>query len=178
MPVKETPKSIGFRWSYIALPAAVLVIVIIITGIFYGKLPQEVAYRFSGSTAVSRLARNALLAWALGAQLVFTLLSVALTISITGAMRRMQLPETGLNRTIFAAIGNIIGLPQIIIAYATLDIFLYNTYEKSLPSAWVFALLVMFIAGVVLVVFFISALIQSQKSKKEIISGSKSDVRK
>jgi uncharacterized membrane protein len=177
-PIKETSKNIGFRWAYIAAPAAVLLIAVVIAASLYGKLPQETAYRFSGGVPVSRLDRAVFLAWALGLQLVFVLLALALTFSITSAARRIQLAETPLNRMLFAIIGNIVALPQIIIAYAMLDIFLYNIYEKAFPPLWVFAVVVMFAGGVILAVFFARAVAQSRKLKTEKISGSKTDVRK
>lgn len=175
---KETRKSISFRWAYIILPAAVLLIALILAAVFYGRLPPETAYRFSGGVPVSWLDRGGVLAWALGLQLVFVLLSLAITFLVTGASRRMQLTETPLNRRLFAIIGNVTALPQIIIAYAMLDIFLYNIYEKALPSLWVFALAVMLTGGIVLAAVFARAFVQSRKLKTENISGSESDVRK
>ena len=175
---KETRKSTGFRWTYIILPAAALFIAVTIAAVLYGRLPQETAYRFSGGVPVSRLDRAAVLAWALGLQLVFVLLSLAITAFVTMASRRMQLAETPLNRTLFTIIGNVVALPQIIIAYAMLDIFLYNIYEKALPPLWIFALAVMFIGGIVLAAVFARAFVQSRNLKTENISGSESDVRK
>jgi hypothetical protein len=175
----KSPKNIvTFRWTYIALPGAMLLITLVLAAIFYGKLPQETAYRFSGSTPVSRLDRGSVLAWALGLQLVFAALSLAITFLITSAARHMQLVETTLNRTVFAIIGNLVALPQIIFAYAILVIFIYNIYGKTLPPLWAFALAVMVIGGVILVVFFTRALMQSRKLKTEIISGSESGARK
>jgi uncharacterized protein YacL len=176
--LKETRKSIGFRRIYVAFPAAVLLIAIALAGIFYGKLPQETAYRFSGGTPVNWLDRQTFLAWALGLQFVFVLLSLAMTLFITMAVRRILPTETPLNRMVFGIIGNVIALPQIVIAYAMLDIFLYNIYEKSLPPLWAFALAVMLAGGIVLTALFVRAVAQSQKLKTVNTSGSESDVRK
>ncbi len=175
--LKETRQNITFRWTYIVLPAAVLLIAFVLAAIFYGKLPPNTAYRFSSGVPVSWLGRGGVLAWALGLQLVFVLISLAITFLVTSAARRMQLTETPLNRVLFAIIGNVVALPQIIIAYATLDIFLYNIYEKALPPLWAFAILVMFAGGVVLAVLFARAFAQSRKSKAKNISGSDADVR-
>ena len=161
--LKEARKSIGFRRIYIAFPAAVLLIAIAFAALFYGKLPQEIAYRFSGGAPVSWLDRQTFLAWALGLQLVFVLLSLAMTLFITMAIRRVLLTETTLNRTVFSIIGNVIALPQIVIAYAMLDIFLYNIYGKSLPALWAFALAVMVVGGIVLTVLFARAVAQSHR---------------
>ena len=44
---KQTPdKNIAFRWTYIALPAAVFLIAIVLAASFYGSLPPDVAYHF------------------------------------------------------------------------------------------------------------------------------------
>lgn len=173
----NTPKIVSFRWSFVALPLAMLLISIVLAVIFYGRLSPEVAYRFSNGHPVSSASRGALLGWSLGLQLVFTLLSLAMTALVTYAARRMQVIETPLNKMLFAIIGNVVALPQIIIAYAVLDIFLYNIYVKSLPSLWAFALLVMVVGGAILAVLFARAMAQSRKLKLEKPTGSESDAR-
>lgn len=176
-PLKDTPKDIAFRWAYVLLPAAVLLIALIISAVFYGKLPRETAYRFSGGLPVSRVSRGGFLAWTLGLQLIFVLLALTVTLLITGTARRMCLAESHLNRTLFGIMGNMVALPQIIIVYAMMDIFLYNIYGKALPALWAFALAVLFAGGVIMAVLFIRAFMQSRKLKTENISGSESDVR-
>jgi glucose uptake protein GlcU len=69
-------------------------------------------------------------------------------------------------------------LPQIIIAYAMMDIFIYNIYDKTLPSLLGFTILVMLAGGIILAVYFTRAVRQSKKLKKEKSSGSEFDVRK
>jgi uncharacterized membrane protein len=173
----KVSESVRFRWTYIALPAAVLVIAVIIAAVFYSRLPAETAYRFSGGLPVSWVSRGGFTAWAIGLQLVFALLSLAVTLFIITAVRRLQLAESRLNRTLFAIIGNIMALPQIIAVYATLHILLYNIYEKALPPLWIFAVAVMAAGGIILAVFFARAIAQSNKLKTKNITGSKSDVR-
>ncbi len=175
--LEKIPSTITFRWTYVALPMAVLFLAVIITAVFYGRLPAETAYRFSGGLPVSWVGRGGFTAWSLGIQLVFTLLSLAVTYFIITAVRRMQLAESRLNRTLFAIIGNIMALPQIIAAYATLHILLYNIYAKTLPPLWIFAVAVMAAGGIILAVFFARAIAQSNKLKTKNITGSKSDVR-
>ena len=170
-------KNISFRWTYVILPAGILLIAIILAAVFYSKLPTETAYRFSGGTPVNWINRSGFLAWAIGLQLVFALLSLAITLFITHGAKRMELTETALHRRLFAIIGNVMALPQIIVAYAMLDIFLYNIYGNTLPPLWAFALIVMFAGGVILAVLFVSAFAQSRRLKSEIISGSETDAR-
>jgi uncharacterized membrane protein len=176
-PDNATPRSIGFRWSYIVLPAAVLVIAVILGTVYYGRLPAETAYRFSGGEPVSTAGRGAVLAGALGVQLVLVLLSVCFTLFVTMLARRIQVAETPLNRMVFGIIGNLVALPQIIIAYAMLDIFLYNINETALPSLWIFALGAMVAGGIVLAVLFTRAVGLARRLKTANISGSDSDVR-
>jgi uncharacterized membrane protein len=176
-PEKET-KRIGFRWAYVAAPVGVLLIAIIIALVYYWKLPHEIAYRFSHGMAVNQVARGTVLAWALGLQLVFTLFALAITAFITMGARRMLLAETPMLRVLLAIIGNILGLPQIIIAYAMMDIFIYNIHGKALPSLLAFTIIVMLAGGIVLAVYFSRAVTQSKKLKKENSSGSESNVRK
>jgi hypothetical protein len=161
--LKKEDKTIRFRWGYVALPLMVLFIAIIIVAVFYGRLPGDTAYRFSGGEVVSWVGRGAFLAWGLGLQLVFVLLALALTLLITTAARRIQISETALNRMVFRLIGNIIALPQIIIAYAMLDIILYNIYAKTLVPLWAFAIIVMFTGGVVLAIMFTRLFMQSRR---------------
>jgi hypothetical protein len=86
--------------------------------------------------------------------------------------------ESQLNLRLFAIIGNIMVLPQIIAAYATLHILLYNIYAKTLPPLWIFAVAVMAAGVIILAVFFARAITQLNKLKTKNITGSKSDVRK
>jgi hypothetical protein len=154
-----------------------LIIAVILAAVYYGRLPAETAYRFSGGVPVKWLGRGSVLAWALGLQLVFVLLSVAMTLMVTGASRRLQITETPLHRRLFTIIGNVVALPQIIIAYGTLAIFLYNIYGQTLPPLWVIALVVMLAGGVVLAALFVRAFTQSRRLKTEKVSGSETDVR-
>ena len=48
-PADKPEKKIGFRWSYIVLPLVILLISIVITIYFYGKLPDAVVWRFNSN---------------------------------------------------------------------------------------------------------------------------------
>ena len=60
--------------------------------------------------------------------------------------------------------GNIIALPQIVLVFVMGDIFSYNVYEIHLMPIWLFALIVMVVGGVIMAIFFISAIRQAQAS--------------
>ena len=153
----------NFRWTYIVLPAAILLLSVILTAFFYRLLPDEVAYRFSGGEPTHWSGRGGVIAWVIGLQLVFALLSLAITYITTSASRRLQLDETDLNRSLFTIMGNLMALPQIILLFAMLDIFLYNAYQIKLIPLWVIALVVMVLGGIILGVFFIRSIRQSRR---------------
>jgi hypothetical protein len=54
--------------------------------------------------------------------------------------------------------GNMIGLPQLIICFAMLDIFSYNAYGIHIMPVWIFALLVIGLGLIPLGMFFIQAI--------------------
>ena len=144
-----------FRWTYIVLPAVILFLSVILTAFFYRLLPDEVAYRFSGDAPTHWFSRGGVTAWALVLQLVFALLSLIIAYIAATASRRLQLGESDLNRSLFTIMGNLTALPQIILFFATLDIFLYNAYQIKMIPLWVIALVVMVLGGVILGVYFI-----------------------
>jgi hypothetical protein len=51
-----------------------------------------------------------------------------------------------------------VALPQIILGFAMLDIFSYNSYQIHLMPLWIFALIVMGLGGMALGIFFILAI--------------------
>ncbi len=57
--------------------------------------------------------------------------------------------------------GNMVALPQIILCFAMLDIFSYNSYQIHIMPLWVFALIIMGLGGIILGVFFIRAIQQA-----------------
>jgi len=152
-----------FRWTYIVLPAAILLLSVILTAFFYRLLPDEVAYRFSGGEPIHSFGRGGVIAWVMVLQFVFALLSLAIAYIATSASRRLQLDETDLNRSLFTIMGNLMALPQIILFFAMLDIFLYNAYQIKLIPIWVIALVVMVLGGIILGVFFIRTIRQSRR---------------
>jgi len=149
-----------FRWTYIVLPVAILLLSVILTAFFYRLLPDEVAYRFSGGEPSHWSGRGAFIAWVLILQFVFALLSLAIAYLATSTSRRLQIDESSLNRSLFTIMGNLMALPQIILLFAMLDIFLYNAYQIKLIPLWVFALMVLVLGCIILGVFFIRSIRQ------------------
>ena len=159
-PSKETTsrQSITFRWTYIILPIAILFLCIILAGYFYHLLPGEVAYHFQDDSPNKWMSRGAIIAWMLTPQLLLSLLAGAIvwgTIRLSAHFR--QAVNTGVEKMI-SLMGNMVALPQIILGFAMLDIFSYNSYQIHLMPLWIFALIVMGLGGIILGIFFILAI--------------------
>ena len=154
-------KNISFRWIYILLPVAIFLISVILAVYFYRLLPPEVAYRFSDGEPASWMNRGAIIAWMIIPQFVFALFALAV-ISVAAAVgTRLGLAESTPVRKLLSIMSNMVVLPQIILTFAMLDIFLYNAYRIHLIPLWVFALIIMVLGGIILGIFFIQALRQS-----------------
>jgi hypothetical protein len=61
--------------------------------------------------------------------------------------------------------GNMVALPQLVLVFAMLAIFSYNSYGIYLMPLWIFALIVMGLGGVVLGIVFFLAVQQSLARK-------------
>ncbi len=162
-PVKETAtkKTLPFRWVYIILPLAILLLSVILTAYFYHQLPTEVAYRFKPDGSPDKwLNRGMIIVWALTPQLFLALLAGVITRGITNlGIPHRQTESNWLNpEGILFLIGNMMALPQIILCFAMFDIFSYNSYQLHIMPLWVFALIIMGLSGVILGIFFINAI--------------------
>ena len=62
------------------------------------------------------------------------------------------------------AMGNMVALPQIILIFAMLDIFLYNAYDIRLIPLWIIVIVVLLLGTIILGVFFFRTLQQFQES--------------
>ena len=155
---------LAFRWYYIIAPLVVFILSVILVAFFYQKLPDEVAYHFQsdGTPDSSPLSRGTIILWAILPQFLLTLLAAATTWGATKLGAQFKVTATvrrGVER-ILLLMGNMITLPQIILCFAMLDIFSYNSYQIHIMPLWVFALIVMVLGAIILGVFFIRAIRQ------------------
>ncbi len=159
-PVEQaaTTATPAFRWWYVALPLAVLVLSVALVAYFYRLLPAEVAYHFtSDGTPDGWLSRSAAVLWTLLPQFLLTLLAGATTWGIAQLDSLFKSTQsTGLRLgQLLAVMGNMVALPQVILFFAMLDIFSYNSYEVRILPVWAFALIVMVLGAIILGVFFL-----------------------
>lgn len=159
-----TVENLAFRWKYVMLPVAILLLSIVLASIFYPQLTDEVAYRFNlDGEATKWTSRSTIIAWMLGPQLLLSLTAGAITWGMVKLGRQAIQTASGLIRPekIILLMGNIIALPQIVLGFVMLDIFSYNVYGIHLMPIWLFALIVMAVGGVILAIFFIQAIRQT-----------------
>ena len=166
---------LSFHWRSIALPVVILLLSIIITIYFYHLLPGEVAYYFKDGTPAKEVSRGAIIAWTLVPQFIMALLATAIVWGIIKMSARFPQVESDRVQRILSIMGNMFVLPQIILSFAMLNIFSYNSYRIHLMPLWLFALIVMVLGGIILGVFFTRAIrqilratrIAADKSSKE-----------
>lgn len=140
---KESAKAKGlsFRWNYIVLPAAILLLSVFLSIYFYRLLPAEIAYHFKFDGTPDRwLGRGVVVAWTLIPQLILTLLAGAAVWIITKmSIFSRHTESTWIKpKKILLFMGNMIALPQFVLFFAMLDIFSYNSYQTHY-TIWVFA---------------------------------------
>ena len=101
-----------------------------------------------------------MLAWLVIPQFVLALFALGVTSVATLLGTRFRIAENTPVQKLISIMGNMVALPQIILTFAMLDIFLYNAYQIHLMPLWVFALIVMVLGGVILGIFLIQAVRQ------------------
>ncbi len=148
-------KNITFRWIYILLPVVILLLSVILAAYFYRLLPPEVAYHFEDGAPDRWMSRSAIIAWLVIPQFFLVVLGIAISGGTTILSARFQPAENSPVRKALSVMGNMVALPQIILTFAMLDIFLYNAYQIHLMPLWVFVIIVMVLGVIILGIFFI-----------------------
>jgi len=157
-PAKEatTMPTLPFRWNYIMLPLVFLSLSIILSAYFYHLLPAEAAYHFKlDGTPDKWLSRQMIIVWALLPQLFLTLMAGAITWGVTklGYLFRQTESTRIKPERILSVMGNLVALPQFIVFFAMLDIFIYNKYQIHLMPMWIFLVIILGLLTIALVIF-------------------------
>ena len=159
-----------FRWSYILLPLAILLLSLILAAYFYHLLPTEVAYHFKLDGTPDRwLSRPMSMVWALVPQLLLTLLAGGIIWGITrmGILSRQAESTWVKPERILSLMGNIVALPQFIVCFAMLDIFSYNSYQTHIMPMWIFLVIILGLATIALGLFLVLIFL---KAKQQLTS--------
>ena len=159
------------------LPVFFFMLSLALSAYFYRLLPAEAAYHFKLDGTPDRwLGRGAAVALVLMAQLFFTFMAAALVliiIKISAFFRQTVNPSIKSER-ILQLMGNMLALPQLLILFAMLDIFRYNSYRTHIMSMWVFLLIILGLATIALVLLLVSIF---QKAKQQQTSPPKTKER-
>ena len=132
------------------------------TAAFYSRLPEQVAYHFEDGSPDRWLSRGAFIAWLLIPQLLFTALGYIVVRVVLLSARYWPAEDTLMN-SMLPVMGNMAGLPQAILAYAMLDIFLFNAYDIKLIPLWIVAVIIMVAGVAVLGVFFFRVIREARR---------------
>jgi len=141
-----------------------LLVTLVLIAVFYPRLPEEVAYRFQDVSPDKVLSRAAFITWLIIPQLLLTLLAFVIVRVVLMSARYWPDEDTPI-RKLLPVMGNMAALPQVILTFALLQIFLYNAYQTELISIWVFALIIMIAGGIVLGAVFFQAFRQSRRQR-------------
>jgi len=163
---REKAKGLSFRWSYVIVPLALLLLSIILSAYFYHLLPTEVAIHFKPDGVPDKwLSRGMTMVWALLPQLLFVLLATAIAWGVTKlSILSGQTGDTGVKlKRIVSLMGNLIALPQLIVCFAMLDIFSYNSYQVHIMPMWILLVAILGLATIALGIFVIFILSKARR---------------
>lgn len=166
----QEKQSIGFRWKQIIFPAVILAISIILAAVFYGRLPESVGWTFRSDGSPDRWAnKGALVFWILGLQAFFLLAASGIIKGIASIYNRYTDSDSGpMNPGVMIGImGNMLVVPQVIIFFAMIDVFSYNSYQTHFLPLWLNALIVLLAGGIILGIFFVRTGLQVWRVNKE-----------
>ncbi len=164
---QNAPNPLKFRLSFVALPLAVLLLVIALSAIFYAQLPDEVYYRFdtSGSPSGNPIAKGSLVMLMVGVQLaLFGIAYIA-----TRSVGRVQLFRDNVNNFWFnptrllTLMGNMPAIIQLIMAYVLVDAIVYANQTDHLMPLWLFAVIVLVSGGILILIFGVPIVIKAYK---------------
>jgi uncharacterized membrane protein len=161
-----TGKGLAFRWTYILLPLAVLLLTIILALYFYPRLPAEVATHFQPDGTPTRLlSRGVSLVWLLAPQLFLILIAAGTTWGITkiGLLAQSAADSWVRPHRILQFMGNAFALPQLVLFLVMLDIFGYNSYQIHIIPLWASVFIVVGLATVVLAILLAALIARARK---------------
>jgi uncharacterized membrane protein len=161
-----TNKGLAFRWTYILLPLAVILLSIILALYFYPRLPAEVATHFQPDGTPTRLFnRDISIVWLLAPQLFLILIAAGTTWGITriGHLARPNTDSGIRPHWILQFMGNAFALPQLVLFLVMLDIFSYNSYQIHIMPLWASVLIVVGLATVILAILLAALIAQARK---------------
>jgi uncharacterized membrane protein len=158
-----------FRWSYVAVPLAVLAVTVGAAVFFYRLLPPRIVFGYGeGGVATRDGGRDVIIAILLAGQVVFAFGSAAVALIVAKIAERVAKGGAAIAtaaQSITSVMSNMVVLPQLILCYLTLDILVFNARGMRLPSVLLFTVLVIAVGGAVLGVLLVRAIQQARVVK-------------
>lgn len=164
-PSKPAP----FRWRFVVLPLTICLLTVAMTAWFYGRLPLEVATRFSSDgSPLGTSTRATVVMWALLPQLLLTMLAFAVAWGATriSALARSVQGAAFSMDTLLLLMGNMVALPQLILGFAMLNTFSYNAYQVRPVPLWTVVIIVAIAGAGIIGAFFISLIRKAMAGNK------------
>jgi hypothetical protein len=134
--------------------------------VFMSSLSPEPAFRFdSAGNPVSYGAKTSVVIISLIVQLIFIAISWSAGKIVTAFINRLGMPESSgqQSQKVISISANMIMLPQLIAAFISLDIFIYDIYKFHLLPVWAFAAITMVVGGI-LIIWRIRNIMRSNKA--------------
>ena len=142
----------------------ILLLAIILTIVLALWLPAEIAYNFKIDAPDQLTSRSVFLTWTLLPQFFLTLLAVIIVGGVLWLSRHFTKGESALPVRLLTIMGNMVALPQLVLLFTMLDVFLYNAYEVHIMPLWLFAVIIMLAGMIILGVLFFQAVQARQKA--------------
>lgn len=127
------------------------------TLVFMPLVSAEPAFRFNSAGAPASFAgAPMIIAVSILVQFLFVVTGWFIGKGIKNFINRLNMPQSaGLQaQKVISVAANMIALPQLIAAYISFDIFIYDIFNRHLMPVWIFATITMIIGGIFLCVRF------------------------
>jgi uncharacterized membrane protein len=175
--VNQNPEPLKFRIRHIILPLSVLVLTAVLAVLAFGRLPEDVYFRFGldGAPSGDPAARGTFVAIMLAIQLGLVLLAWLTVRAIAG----VRLFQENINSFWFepakllTIMGNLPVIIQLILGYVLLDAVVYAGGENHLLPLWLFALIVLVVGGIVLLAYAVPVVLQAYKGFNKLKENNK-----
>jgi uncharacterized membrane protein len=165
---EKTDNKTRLRWTYFLVPLLILAVSVILTVYFYGKLPAQVDWQLNAANSPT-ISRGQLSLWAIVPQALFTLLAFVIGYGATriGDLFK-EAAASGIRlESILLVMSNVVIIPQLILTFAMLRIFSYNSFQTNVDFVWWVSLAIILIGIIALSVFFIRALMKMASQAKK-----------
>lgn len=165
--MSQNPDPLKFRLSFIALPLAVMIIAVVVAVVFFGRLPDEIHYRFGldGTPSGDSVSKSSFFGLMLAIQVGLTVVAY-LSVKSIGQVKLFQenVNAFWFNPTkLLTAMGNMPAIIQIVVAFILIDGVFYALQDSHLMPLWLFALITLGLGGIILIAYALPVVLQTYR---------------